>query len=179
MLGNLNYLKKFNIPFKGLSLGVHRYDWVLDKMFFEAIENPDVLDCALEVTLDLEKQERMITLDINISGHLEVTCDRCLENFNLPVSIQEKYYIKFGDERREESESVLVIPESEYQVNIADLIFDFVSLSVPIKKVHPEDQHGNSQCNRDTLSKIEEHSGQKNVDSRWDALKNINLDNNI
>lgn len=176
--GNLNYLKQFKIPFKGLSLGVHHYDWALEKKFFDAFENPDVLDCTLDVKLELEKQERMMILNFSISGDLEVACDRCLENFNLPVAIQEKYFIKFGDEHREESESVQVIPESEYQIDIAQLIFDFVSLSVPIKKVHPDDKHGKSLCNKDTMQKVEEHQVDESIDPRWEALKNIKLEKN-
>lgn len=170
-------MKQFKIPFKGLSLGTHFYDWELDKKFFDAIENPDVLDCRLKVNLELEKQERMMILTFNIAGDLMVSCDRCLDDFWLPVEIREQYYIKFGDESREESETVLVIPDSEYQVSVADLIFDYVSLSIPIRKTHPEDGHGNSLCNMDALSKLEEHSMQKSSDPRWEALKNIKLDN--
>ena len=174
----MNYLKQFKIPFKGLSLGSHFFDWKIDKKFFEAIENPDVLDCTLVVKLELEKQERMMILDFTISGFLNVSCDRCLETFNLPVKIREKYYINFGDEYKEESENILVIPESEYQVDISELIFDYISLSIPIKKVHPPDNHGNSTCNSDTLSKLNELTKQKGNDPRWEVLKDFKIDNN-
>ena len=72
----VNHLKEFRISFRGLSLGTHFFEWKLDKKFFEAIENPDILDCHLEVNLELEKQERMMTLNFLISGHLNGTCDR-------------------------------------------------------------------------------------------------------
>ena len=171
----MNYLKQFKIPFKGLSLGTHVYDWKLDKKFFEAIENPEIIDCNLKVVLELEKQERMLILNFQITGDVEVTCDRCLDQLNLPVDVRERYFIKFGNEHMEESETVLVIPESEYQVSVSDLIFDYVSLSLPIKKVHPDDAKGNSMCNLETLSRLKEHAIQKGSDPRWDALKNIKL----
>jgi len=176
--GNLNYLKQFKIPFKGLSLGTHVYDWELDKKFFEAVESPDVIDCRLKVALELEKQERMMILVFHISGRLEVACDRCLDPLDLPVDVVETYYIKFGDEFREESETILVIPDSEYQVSVSDLIYDYISLSVPIKKVHPDDSEGNSTCNNEALSRLEQLSVQKGNDPRWEALKNIKLDKN-
>ena len=147
-------LKQFRIPFKGLNLGAHDYDWELDKRFFEAIENPDVLDCKVWVKLKLEKQERMMILEFDISGHLFVACDRCLDNFNLPLNISEIYFIKFGEEHKEESETILVIPETEYQINVSELIFDFISLAIPIKKVHPDDKDGISTCEKSALSRL-------------------------
>ena len=171
-------MKQFKIPFRGLSLGTHLYDWELDKQFFEAIENPDVLDGRLYLKLELEKQDRMLVLQFSISGSLEVACDRCLDPFMLPVDIQEQYFIKFGDERREESETVLVIPESEYQLDISDLVFDYVSLAIPIRKVHPDDENGIPTCNPDTYSRLEELKPQQGHDPRWDALRDLNIDNN-
>ena len=171
-------LKQFKIPFKGLSLGAHEYDWEVDKRFFEAIENPDVLDCKVWVKLRLEKQERMMVLEFDISGDLHVACDRCLENFDLPLNISENYFIKFGEEYKEESESILVIPETEYQFDISELIFDYISLAIPIKKVHPEDDAGNSTCAESALSRLADLKEQKGSDPRWDALKDIKLDNN-
>jgi len=167
----LKSLKQFKIPFKGLCLGTHFFDWEIDKKFFEAIENPDVLDCSVVIKLELEKQERMMILDFTISGFLKVSCDRCLEAFNLPVKIQEKYFIKFGEEYKEESESILVIPESEYQVDLSELVFDYISLSIPIKKIHPDDNQGDSMCNEDTLAKLNELTGKKGDDPRWEVLK--------
>jgi uncharacterized metal-binding protein YceD (DUF177 family) len=168
-------LKQFKIPFKGLSLGTHVYDWKLDNKFFESIENPEIIDCKLKVVLELEKQERMMVLNFHISGDVGVTCDRCLDQFNLPMDVREDYFIKFGNAYEEESETVLVIPESEYQISVFDLIFDYVTLSLPIKKVHPDDAEGNSMCNLETLSRLQEHAIQKGSDPRWDALKNIKL----
>jgi uncharacterized metal-binding protein YceD (DUF177 family) len=153
------------------------YDWDVDKKFFEAIENPDVLDCQLYLKLELDKQERMMVLNFTIRGHLEVACDRCLDPFKLPVEIEEHYFIKFGEERMEESETVLVIPEAEYQLDISDLVYDYVSLSIPIRKVHPEDANGNPTCDPDTYSRLKEHAPREGSDPRWDALRNIKLDN--
>lgn len=161
-----------------MSLGSHDYDWELDKKFFEALENPDVLGCAILVRLTLDKQERMLVLDFNISGYLVVACDRCLDPFNMPVKIGEQFFIKFGETFKEESESVLVIPETEYQFDVSELIFDFISLAIPIKKVHPDEASGEAGCDPETLSRLNTLTLKKGSDPRWDALKNIKLDNN-
>jgi len=172
----LNYLKNFVIPFRGLNLGVHNYNWEVDKTFFEAIENPEIEDCKLNINLEFEKQDRMMVLGFNITGTIETLCDRCLENLTLPIDSNETLYIKFGSERKEESEDVLIIPESEYQVDISKLINEYVTLSIPMKKVHQEDETGKSGCNEETIKKLQEVSKNKSIDPRWEKLKNLKIE---
>lgn len=165
------------IPFKGLGLGTHDYEWQIGKKFFEAIENPDILNCDLKVMMELERQERMMVLSFNITGEIETECDRCLDQLILPVNIIQAYIIKFGHKRVEESEDVLVIPENDYQIDVSELIFDYISLFLPIKKVHGEDESGNSLCDGEVLSRLNEIADKEDVDPRWEALKNIKIDN--
>lgn len=175
----LNYLKQFNIPFKGLALGEHVYEWELSEPFFEAYSESDILDGKLNVRLNLEKQYRMLVLHFGINGSVVVACDRCLDDLDMAVQVDEPYFIKFGQERKEESEEVLVIPESEYQINIADLLHDFIVLSLPMKRVHGEDANGISLCDKKTIQRLESLKHENKMDPRWEALKNIKLDNNI
>ncbi len=170
-------MKEFIIPFKGLGLGTHDYKWKVGKKFFDAIENADILDCELDVKLELDKQERMMVLSFDISGEIKTQCDRCLGKLIMPADIKQSYIVKFGHEHIEESDDVMVIPENEYQFDVSALIFDYVSLFLPFKKVHGEDQNGKSLCDGDILSKLNEIVDHKDVDPRWEALKNIKLDN--
>ncbi len=170
-------MKDFIIPFKGLGLGAHDYEWEIGKKFFDAIENPDILDCDLKVKMELDRQERMMVLSFNISGEIETVCDRCLGKLVLPADIHQAYIIKFGYERVEESEDVLVIPENEYQIDVSGLIFDYISLFIPFKKVHGEDEKGTSLCEGDVIAKLNEIVDHEDIDPRWEALKNIKLDN--
>ena len=64
-------MKEFIIPFKGLGLGTHEYEWEIGKKFFDAIENADIIDCELTVKLELDRQERMMVLSFDISGEIE------------------------------------------------------------------------------------------------------------
>ena len=171
-------MKDFIIPFKGLRLGEHEYDWDLTIKFFEENENPDILDCDLQVKIKLNKKERMLELNFRITGELEVACDRCLAPMKWPVDIDENFYFKFGTEREEESEVVMIIPETEYQIDVTPLIYDYVSLAIPMKKAHEEDANGNTGCDAGMLRKIQEHQQSGSTDPRWEALKNVKLENN-
>jgi uncharacterized metal-binding protein YceD (DUF177 family) len=172
----VNYLKEFRISFRGLSVGNHTYNWEINKKFFEAFENAELEDSSLKVDLNLEKQERMMILYFTIQGQIKVLCDRCLDELYLPVDIHETYYIKFGAEKKEESESVVIIPESEHQLDVSLLINEFVTLSIPIKKVHTPDAEGKDGCNKEIIKKLKELSEHKMLDPRWDKLKDIKLD---
>jgi uncharacterized protein len=172
----VNYLKEFRISFRGLSVGNHTYNWEIHKKFFEALENAEIEDCNLDVDLILEKQDRMMILNFSIKGQVKVLCDRCLDDLSIPVDITEKYFIKFGLERKEESESVVVIPDSDYQVDVSLLINEFVTLSLPIKKVHQPDANGKEGCNNEVIKKLEALSKKKITDPIWDKLKDIKLE---
>jgi uncharacterized metal-binding protein YceD (DUF177 family) len=172
----VNYLKEFQIPFKGLNIGVHNYKWEISHKFFEAIDNSDIDDAAIEVELDLEKQERLMICNFNITGSVFVKCDRCLDRLELPVNTTETLYIKFGAETEEDSDDVLYIAETEYQIDIGSLINEFITLSLPLKKVHLSDENDGDGCNLEIIRKLEELSGKNNVDPRWEKLKNLKLD---
>jgi len=169
----VNYLKEFYIPFKGLNVGVHNYKWEVSHKFFEAIDNSEIDDAIIEVELDLEKQERMMICNFSIAGSIFVKCDRCLDQLKLPVNTENTLYIKFGVENDEEDDDVMIIADSEYQIDVSNLINEFITLSLPLQKVHSSDGNG---CNMEIINKLEELSGKNNVDPRWEQLKNLKFD---
>ena len=172
----MNNLKDFVIPFRGLSIGVHDYNWEIDNKFFEIIENSEIGDSKLTVELKFEKQERMLVLNFFIKGNVLVQCDRCLDDLELQIDSSEVLFIKFGPEKKEESADVLIIPESEYQIDVSWFINEYITLSLPLKKVHPTDKNGNSLCNKEVLRKIDELKLKKKIDPRWENLKNLKFD---
>jgi len=172
----VNYLREFSIPYRGLSIGVHNYNWEISHKFFEAVDNSEIDDATIEVDLILEKQERMMICNFTINGSIIVKCDRCLDELELPINSEETLYIKFGTESEEEADDVLIIAESEYQIDVSRLINEFITLSLPLKKVHSSGKKGGHGCNREIINKLEELSGENKVDPRWEKLKNIKLD---
>lgn len=172
----MNNLKDFIIPFRGLSIGIHDFNWEIDNKFFEIVENSEIGDSNIKVELKLEKQERMLVLNFFIEGNVVVQCDRCLDELSQQIDLKEALYIKFGSEKKEESEDVLIIPESDYQVDVSWFINEYITLSLPLKRVHPVDNNGNSLCNKKVLRKIDELKVKKEIDPRWEKLKNLKFD---
>lgn len=172
----MDYLKQFVIPFVGLSVGNHQFEYEIDETFFASFEYSDIQKANVHITLDLNRQERMLVLNFSINGKIGVICDRCLDAFDFPVSSAEEFFVKFGPEHREEDDNVLIIKENETHIDIAPLIYDYLILLIPYQVMHPEDANGVSLCNPEVLSKLKQFSSHSEADPRWDALKNLNLE---
>lgn len=172
----MDYLKNFVIPFVGLSAGEHRFEFDIDGKFFASFEYSEISQANVKVDLLLEKHDRMLVFNFFMEGTIRVTCSRCLDEFDMPIDGKEVLYVKFGTEFREEDDDVVDIPESESQINISPFIYDYLSLMVPYRVVHPDNEQGISQCDPDVIARIESNSDQKEVDPRWDKLKDLNLE---
>jgi len=169
----MSYLQNYVIPFSGLKPGAHQYDFEVDDRFFESFEDQEISQGDIHVDLMLEKQERMLVLEFDIKGKVNIMCDRCLDLYDQPVSGKERLIVKFGEDYHEESEEVIVIPESEHQLDVSHYIYEFIHLLMPLKRVHPNDEEGISSCNLDITGRMEAHENDKSTDPRWDALKNL------
>ena len=113
----------------------------------------------------------MLVLYFDIKGSVNVMCDRCLDQFDQPVNGEERLIVKFGDSYYEESDEVVVIPETEYKLNVSQYIYEFINLLLPIKRVHPNDKQGVSKCNPEFVNRLEGAKDDEMTDHRWDALK--------
>ncbi len=86
--------------------------------------------------------------------------------------------MNFGDEFNDENEDLLIIPHSEFKINVAQYIYEAIVLSVPIKRIHPGVEDGTLKS--DVLEKLRElevkdqeieEDNIKEIDPRWNKLK--------
>ncbi|MGC8866198.1 MAG: YceD family protein [Bacteroidales bacterium] len=173
----MNPLKPYHIPFKGLSLGHHGYDFEIGHDFFESFEQSELQEGKVHVHLDLEKQERMLILDFGFNGEVEVVCDRCAYEYMQPIHGRQTVYVKFGEEEDEGSEDDIVfIPENAWEVDVSQIIYDYINILLPMQRIHPNDADGNPGCNAEMLRLLDELKPPAETDPRWNALKGL-LDN--
>lgn len=172
----MDYLKNFVIPFVGLSIGDHQFDFIIDDKFFACYEYSEIKQAQVRVDLNVEKSDRMLVFTFRMIGTLRVTCSRCLDEFDMPVESEQVLFLKYGNEYKEEDDDVIIIPETESQINIAPFIYDYLSLMVPYRVVHPENENGETACDPDVINRISNTSEQNDTDPRWDKLRNLNID---
>ncbi len=186
----------YNIPLKDLEQGIHEYKYLLEDKFFEDIDAPMVKKGHVNVEVKVNRNSHAFEMDFEIDGVVKVPCDRCLADMDLSISTQEHLTVKFGDSFSEESETIVVVPETEGAINLAWFIYEFIALCVPIRNVHPV-----GQCSKSMVSKLRKHlivekgeddsdfmddfgeydeeheEVEQRTDPRWDELKKL-LDNN-
>ena len=178
----MNDLKEYLIPFVGLKIGKHQFDYQIDNTFFKNFDYDEFNDVSVKVDIVLEKKSTMLELDFTHKGTVNVPCDVSGEEFDLPIKGKLKLLVKFGDTFNDENEELLILPHGEFQVNVAQYIYESIILSVPLRRIHPGVKDGSLS---DVIEKLESLSPKENkkeeqqnndIDPRWENLKKLLTD---
>ncbi len=157
------------IPFSGWKNGFFEIDFELDQTFFEDFPSTEFDGAKLHFTVGLNKQETMMELEIDLTGTVELPCDRCGENFNFNLEGYDHLLVKFGHETQTDEDEVWILGPSEYQLDLAARFYELVVLSLPARRMH---EHVN-ECNPDVVSAIVDYSVEKDSDDQWKDIKNF------
>lgn len=180
-------LKEFEISFSGLKDGLHQFEYVIERAFFDFFDYEEFYNSNVKVVLSFLKQPTMFDLNFKCSGWVEVHCDVTGELFHQPIDADLNLIVKFGTEYNNDNEALLIIPYSEFKMNVAQYIYEEIILGVPIKRIHPGIADGS--LDSDVLNKLkeleikveeeqEEEDTEKEIDPRWNKLKNILIEKN-
>ena len=151
--------KDFIIALDGLKAPMTEFNAHVGKEFFEEFENDQILDADVNVHATVEKSGKYLGIDLELEGSVTVPCDRCLDPLTLPVEAYPRFSVKFSDipsgelTEEENGREILVLPEDEAVLDLGQIVYDFVCLSVPIVKVHPE-----GECDPDTIKYLSQGS---------------------
>lgn len=177
-------LKEFTIPFVGLKLGKHQFNFELKKAFFEHFEYDDFNDAAINLDVQLEKMSTLLEFTLTYNGTVNVACDITNEPYDQQVSGTYTFVVKFGEEYNDENEDLLILPHGSFEVNIQQYIYESIVLAMPLRRIHPGIEDGTLKS--DILDKLEELSPKaiddkeapedNDIDPRWDSLKKLLTD---
>lgn len=160
------------IPLKGLAQGEHSFRFVVNGEFFQGFDNGQIKDADCTVKAQVTRNQTMAQIFCRMSGFVIVECDRCLDDLVLKVDVERELTVGFGTvdiDSADEQEDVIVIDPSEGEVNISQFVYDYICLSLPMVKVHPE-----GKCNPEMLSRICAETGEpKETNSPFSALKDM------
>lgn len=174
-------LKEYLIPFSGLKIGKHQFDFQIDNSFFEHFDYAEFNSAEIKVEVVLDKKSTMLEIAFKHKGFVNVPCDLTSEDFDLPVKGKLELIVKFGDEFNNENEELLILPHGEFQVDVSQYIYEMIVLSIPTKRIHPGVKDGTLQSEAiETLEKLSPKTGevkeQDEIDPRWAELKKLITD---
>jgi uncharacterized metal-binding protein YceD (DUF177 family) len=175
-------LSKYNIDIYGLEDKQYDYDMESGDAFFEELEQDLIEQGHFKTHVVLTKSATMLQLRFHTEGSVRLICDRSLEPFDEPVLSDERLILKFGDHDEELTDEIEIISRNTNRINVARYIFEFIALSLPVKKIHPDLRNdGGEEENDDTESVLVYSSSaandtaeeQETTDPRWEALKKL------
>ncbi len=167
---------QYVIGYKGLSNDLHQFDFKVGDKFFEDFENSEIQKGDIDVHVILNKKTLILEFEFDLHGKVLLTCDRCLDEFEMDIEYHTVLYAKFGEENREETDELLILSLQESDIDLSQYIYEYIHLSLPYKRVHPLDKKGNPICNKEMLKRLEGLSineDKSRNDPRWDDLKRI------
>ena len=148
--------REYEIAFVGLKPGIHEFGYHIDDKFFVAYQQQDFRNCDANVKLFLDKKNGFMLLKFEISGRLEVVCDRCGNNLPLELWDEFNVLVKLVEEaelmnQQEDDPDVNYISRGESHLHVADWIYEFINLSIPTQRMCREDEMGGPHCNKEVL----------------------------
>lgn len=179
----MKQLNEFLIPFIGLKLGKHQFDYQINKAFFDFFEYDDFESSDIKVSVVLEKKSTMLELNFKHKGTVHVPCDLTNEMFDMPIKGKLKLIVQFGEVFNDDNDELLILPHGEYQIDVSQTIYEMIVLSIPLKRIHPGIKEGT--LDTEALKKLKELSvtetkiankEEQNIDPRWDKLKQLLTD---
>lgn len=169
-------LDNYRIDIYKLPNKTHSFDFEFENSFFELFEDSIIEKGKGTCHLELMKEETMMTADFQIDAEVELICDRSLEPFMFPIQKSENLLIKFGEEDVELGDEIISIHRDTQSLNIAQNIFEYLTISIPMKKLHPKFE-GEEETDELIYSSDdfveEEEKNEETLDPRWEALRNL------
>lgn len=186
----MKFWKTFDIEIIKFKEGRHEIGFEIGDSFFQNFEDNEIVRKGkLTTRVIMDKGANLIELDFHISGTVQLTCDRSLEVFDYPLELTETMIYKYGAEEKEIDENAYMITKDTPSINVAQLIYEFILLALPAKKIHPDyrnelddadleveggyvyiDDEQETEPSSDTPTPEEET---KPVDPRWEQLMKL------
>lgn len=168
-------LKEYKIPYVGLKLGLHTFNFNLERAFFTCFEYGEIEDAAIKAIVSLDKKTNMMILDFQLSGTVETVCDICNDPLTVDIESKPKLIVKFGEETTILDDEVLILGPAEFELDLAQYLYEYAHLALPSKRTHPhiEDCNQSAIAYLDGVADEDDEEDDDDTDPRWDALKNI------
>lgn len=142
---------EFLIPFVGLKIGKHLFDFEVGNSFFESMEYSIIEQGNVKVTLELDKKETMMIALFHAEGTINTLCDRCNTPMDFEIDGGYKLIYKFGLEEEEDEMLVVLHPDS-YQIDITNPIYELITTQLPLRVLHDE-----GECDEEMWELLQQH----------------------
>ena len=119
-----------------LEIGKYSFDFRLNNDYFTAIEKTELLggNVAVKAVLDLRNSD--YSLDMQVNGVVQVTCDRCLDSMDITI----------------QADDDMEIEDDARTLDLQWLAYELIVVNLPL--VH---SHQNGGCNPQMAALLQDH----------------------
>lgn len=173
----MNKRALYAVRVSGLEDGDHVFSFELDQKFFASQEQPEIENGNVNADISLEKKTGVFSLHFHLVGEVEVQCDRCLELMRARIDTKQMIFVKMGETPGEIEDDVIMIHRDDHEIEVGQLMYEFIVLALPYQRIHPDDENEVPECDPEMIRRLKEHQGgeenTEETDPRWDTLKGI------
>ncbi len=170
--------RDFEIAFVGLKPGVHEFNYVIDDKFFAFFPPQEFSNCHANVKLLLDKKPTFMLLKFEIGGRCDLVCDRCGNPLTVQLWDDFDLLIKMADNpdelnAQDEDPDIYYISRTESHIDVANWIYEFINLSVPVHRMCDDKDISETRCNVEVLKMLKgmnEESEQEQKNPIWKGL---------
>jgi uncharacterized protein len=167
-------VKEFSVNIQGLGQKQHSFQFHLSTRFFENYGKEVVSAGEFDASVFLTKRETLIEADFSIVGKANLICDRSLDAFDHTMKIEKHLIFKYGEAMEEISDEIIVIPRDLDLLDVGQLMYEFIVLDIPLKKIHPRYQsEEQSEENEEGKLVYQSEKTDDEIDPRWEMLKKL------
>ena len=171
-------MSEYKVKLTNLDKNSSEHLFVIKETFFKDFSFSEITNSDINVICTASKKGEKTSLAININGIVKnLFCDNCAENIHIPINSDSIFVIKQSDKNDLNYDDILYVRHNDNFIEIKHLIYELITLAVPNKRSH-RSISSESECNKDMEKLINKYSfreEKEDVDPRWAALKNLNL----
>jgi uncharacterized metal-binding protein YceD (DUF177 family) len=151
--------RDFDIAFVGLKPGIHVFVYDVDDDFFVDRPSQEFRHCRAQVRLSLDKHPNFMMLKFEVSGEVDLNCDRCgnpiikqlWDEFDLVVKMVDD---PDGLNEKDEDPDVFYISKTESHLHVADWLYEFILLGIPAQRRCSDADAGGGSCDPAALEML-------------------------
>jgi uncharacterized metal-binding protein YceD (DUF177 family) len=161
------------VPFAILKNGEHSYLFSIEKEVFTENNYTDIHHCDLKAHITFNKNSPIISVNFHLYGTVNVTCDRCGDDFDMHINLDKKLLVRPDGIVHTEEDDMITLGKDEVNFDILPYIYQYIVLSLPMQRVHPADKDGVRHCNTEVLNKLKHLEVKKSNDEQY--IQNAHL----
>lgn len=174
------FARRYSLNVARLKPGKHEEHFEVDNDFFAHFENSLVEAGQVHIRLEMEKYATHLDVAFNLEGEIDLPCDRCGNPYAHSLQSKERIIYAFNPSMDFEGYEVMYVAADEPQLVLAQEFYDFISISIPMRKVPPQEVH---LCPPEVLALLGldpegqplpgDQAEDDEIDPRWAALKKL------